>query len=164
MATKDFTTSVRPSRHGHRNTLMYGVWQTMRARCQNPATLYYANYGGRGIKVCERWNYYLNFLADMGERPHGMTLDRIDNDGDYSPDNCRWATRVEQMNNSRINRFITVNGERLTVAQAARKTGIAANVINRRLGLGWPEDVAATFPVLAGVALSRRGSGRKPPP
>lgn len=144
MATKQSTCI----RHGYSKTKAYGAWKTMRARCLNSATLYYFNYGGRGIKVCERWSDYRNFLADMGERPVGMTLDRIDNDGDYSPENCRWATRIEQMNNSRINRLITVNGVRLTVAQASRRTGIATTVIHRRLGLGWPEEMAATRAVM----------------
>lgn len=83
----------------------YSTWQGMRQRCNNKKTNNYQHYGGRGIKVCERWDSFANFLADMGERPSPRhTLDRIDNDGDYEPDNCKWSTRVEQISNRRMGR------------------------------------------------------------
>jgi hypothetical protein len=83
------------------NTLEYGVWQAMIHRCTNPRNPQFKDYGGRGITVCERWRKYVNFSRDMGPRPLGLTLDRINNDGNYEPGNCRWATRSEQQRNSR---------------------------------------------------------------
>ena len=90
--------------HGMSRTRTHNIWKGMRKRCNNKNSASYQNYGGRGIKICPRWNKFENFLADMGECPMGMSLDRINNGGNYEPKNCKWSTRVEQNNNRRPRR------------------------------------------------------------
>lgn len=92
---------VNNTRHGYNRTATYVVWSNMHARCSNPNRKEYKNYGGRGISVCERWNEFQNFLDDMGEKPPRLSIDRINNDGNYEPTNCRWATASQQRQNQR---------------------------------------------------------------
>lgn len=122
----------------------YGVWAGMRDRCRNPHSTNWHKYGGRGITVCERWDDFRNFLADMGPRPDGMTLDRINNDGNYEPGNCRWATPEVQAFNTRRNRFFTYNGVTRSLTQWADAYGIKFGTLWQRIEKGWPIDIALT--------------------
>jgi hypothetical protein len=126
-------------------TPTYRIWRDMKSRCSNPNRKDYRYYGGRGIKVCERWLEFSNFLADMGERPEGLTLERKDNNLGYSKENCRWATRAEQNLNSRNNRNITYAGKTLCIRQWALNLGIREATIRNRLDrLGWSIDRTLT--------------------
>jgi hypothetical protein len=119
----------------------------MLSRCDLPTTPGYKYYGGRGIKVCDRWRRYENFLSDMGARPPDTSLDRIDNDGNYEPSNCRWATRKQQRRNNRANHAITFNGETLTLAEWAEKAGMPRQRLRTRIVRdGWAIEKAITTP------------------
>lgn len=110
--------------HGASRTPEWRSWAAMRERVGNPKHEAHHRYGGRGIKICARWDVFLNFREDMGPRPAGTSLDRFpDKDGDYEPGNCRWATPREQQNNTASNRFVLHEGETLTIAELARKLG-----------------------------------------
>ncbi len=106
-------------------------------RCTNPRATYYRHYGGRGIGVCERWLSIEAFIEDMGERPLGTSLDRIDNDRAYEPSNCRWATPKVQANNRRNNRHLTSNGKTMTLSQWSDLIGLSKQAIRGRIALGW---------------------------
>lgn len=133
----------RSTKHGHgradNHTPTYSTWSAMRARCSNPRNRAWKYYGGRGIKVCERWDTFENFLADMGEKPPGLTIDRRDNNQNYEPGNCRWATQKEQGRNSRHNRVIRHNGETRCLSEWGEVTGIKRATIWGRMRRGWPD-------------------------
>lgn len=129
--------NVESATHGMANTITYNTWDSMKQRCLNEDSEGYRHYGGRGISVCDRWMTFQNFIDDMGERPSGKTIDRIDVNGNYEPGNCRWATPVEQGNNRRSNVFIEFNGLKLTATQWAEKIGIGSKTIMYRLKNGW---------------------------
>ena len=143
--------SARNTRHGHaadgRETPTYQAWAAMKKRCLNPDHRNYAGYGGRGIDVCQRWMEFENFLSDMGNRPDGMSLDRINNDAGYSPENCRWATAIDQNNNRRSNTLITFDDKTFTVSQWARELGMKKNALIERFRHGWSVERAFTTPV-----------------
>jgi len=123
---------------------VYRIWTSMMARCFNSGNSAYHDYGARGITVCERWLKFENFYADMGERPEGKTLDRIDNDKSYSPNNCRWASVKEQSRNKRSNVWISFNGKRQVMTDWARETGIPPATLKYRLDSGWSIEKALT--------------------
>lgn len=124
-------------RHGLSKTRLYWAWSKMIDRCKNKKLKQYDDYGGRGITVCERWLSFENFYADMGDRPSGMMLERVDNDGNYEPSNCRWATREEQNRNRRNNSYIEYQGKRIQVTECARILGISKSAFLMRVKRGW---------------------------
>lgn len=135
---------ARSFRHGMVGTPTYNSWAGMLQRCRDPSERF-AEWGGRGITVCDRWNDFNNFHQDMGARPPGMTLDRVEVDGNYEPGNCRWATRAEQNQNTRKNRFLTFRGETLCLRAWARRMGLHPTTLTQRLDLyGWPVEKALT--------------------
>jgi hypothetical protein len=134
--------------HGHSKakTRTYQAWASMKRRCLNPNVRDYNNYGGRGISICQRWmDSFEAFLNDMGEIPDGMSIDRIDNDANYEPANCRWATRKQQARNTRSNRIVTYNGESKCLVEWSEKTRIPYQILWGRLSKGWSVEDALTI-------------------
>lgn len=141
-----------------RKSATHVSWASMMSRCSNPKQESSKYYLGKGVKVCERWESFDNFLADMGERPAGTTLDRINSRGDYEPSNCRWATHVEQQNNRGNNRWLSLNGETKTLAQWSRHVGLKSHVISKRLARNWTlaDALGMSFEARTGLgALAR---------
>lgn len=128
--------------HGKTNTSTFIIWCGMKKRCLNKNDRNYKNYGGRGITMCERWLEFQNFLEDMGERPDGKSLDRIDNNGNYCKENCKWSTRKEQNNNSRHNTYFTKDGETLSLKEWSDKLNIPYSRIIYRIMNGWTYEQA----------------------
>ena len=131
--------------HGRCLDQIYKAWNQMKERCKNPNHTYYKYYGGKGIRVCARWELFENFIADMGERPTpDHTVERIDSTKDYCPENCKWATRLEQSQNLSSNRNITFQGKTMTLSAWSRETGIGMKTLQYRLDVGWPLEKALT--------------------
>lgn len=130
----------------------YHVWEALKQRTTKPNCKAYKNYGGRGIKIDPRWENFENFLLDMGVRPHGTSLDRIDNNGDYTPENCKWSTRIEQNSNKRDNFFIEYKGEKMTISELSRRTGVGISRLRHRIVVqGLTVDESLTRPVTMGA-------------
>lgn len=133
--------------HGEHGTLTYKRWKAMKERCYGKRSIGYKNYGGRGIAVCDRWRESFSaFLEDMGPVPDGWQLDRIDNDGNYEPSNCRWVPQLVNANNRRNNRLVEFDGKKMTIAAWARETGLSQEAIRQRLNANWPVERALTSP------------------
>lgn len=136
----------RSTTHGLSNTRTYKVWAGMRKRCRNPNDIAYYYYGGRGIKVCERWMKFENFLADMGEVPEGMSIERLDVNGDYCPENCVWLPNSEQRKNVRNNVHVVYEGEKMILSDFARKIGRRPSRISTWLKKGFTPEQMLTKP------------------
>lgn len=134
VSTRSQTNRVNATTHGKSADKIYFVWRNMIARCRNEGDNAYPSYGKRGIKVCDEWLDFGNFYSDMGDKPVGKTLDRIDNNGNYEPSNCRWATSIQQNNNKRnIKKY---KGK--SMAEWSRITGVKASTIRQRYFVyGW---------------------------
>jgi len=138
----------KPYKHGECSSLEYHSWSSMIERCCNEKHPQYSYYGGRGITICRRWREsFASFLSDMGKRPSPKhSIDRIDNNGNYCPENCRWATSKQQSRNRRSNILLSHNGIIATAAEWEEIMGINQNLICRRIKAGWPADKALTTP------------------
>jgi hypothetical protein len=124
---------------GVRRTVEYETWHSMKSRCYNKNNISYPNYGGRGITVCDRWkDNYKAFLHDMGRRPENTSLDRIDSNGPYSPENCRWASIFEQINNRSTTIMIDYKGKLMPLADAIRLSGLKSETVRSRRRNGFP--------------------------
>lgn len=130
---RDERTRKGSTTHGLTNHTLYHTWLGMRKRCNNKNNIGYPLYGGRGITVCKRWDDFELFLSDMGNKPFGTSLDRIDNNKGYNPKNCKWSTITEQQRNTSTNRMITYKGKTLCIAEWAEKLGIKYSVFYNRL-------------------------------
>lgn len=156
---------IRQTRHGLSGTKIQAIYHQMKQRCFNPNNAAFKYYGERGITVCDRWKNSIEFFVqDMGHPPQGMTLDRIDTNKSYSPENCRWATRAQQMSNRRCNRFIEFNGKRQTAMEWSKDTGIPHQTIYQRIDLGW--DIEKILDPnhqrdISGLALGGKANGER---
>jgi len=136
--------------HGMDGTSTYLIWAKMKHRCHA-----HPNYAGRGIRVCDRWLKFENFLADMGERPKGKSIDRINNNGDYEPANCRWATPTQQIRNRRNTTIILWKGERRVLGDLADEYQIPVKLVRDRLAVGWSIEKALTMKSQKSSALNQ---------
>lgn len=136
-------TALAKTTHGQCGTPTYKSWQSMVTRCLNPGNHKFKDYGARGISVCERWKVFEGFFADMGERPEGTTLGRIDNDGNYEPGNCAWQNPVDQGRNKRNTKTFLHQGILATVPEHCERLGLKASTVRSRIyTYGWPIEKA----------------------
>lgn len=150
---KKESVSLRSIKHNLSHSSIYCIWHGMMQRCNNHKINSYKNYGGRGIKVCDKWLTFEGFYEDMGDRPDGMSIDRIDNNGNYCKENCKWSTPKEQANNRSNNRMLTLNGKTKNLTEWSKELGIHLTTIITRLDARhWSVEKALTTKV-KGVVL-----------
>lgn len=147
-ACKSCAVSETNTRHGMSNTPTHRSWLAMLQRCDNPNTRDYSRYGGRGVTVCQEWRTFEVFLKDMGERPDGMTIDRIDVNGNYEPSNCRWASYKTQTNNRAVTRMVAANGQTLPLTEWSALIGIKPITLEKRIKAGWTDHDTINTPVM----------------
>lgn len=155
--------SIRSTKHGATKkgckSVEYITWVSMRGRCRNPNEQWFHVYGGKGVKICERWSGsegFINFLSDMGNRPSAQhSIERIDSNGDYEPSNCVWATKIQQSRNTSRNRLLTHSGETHCLAEWAEIRGIPRKTLAGRLRYGWTLGQALEFDIRNGVNVKR---------
>lgn len=145
----------RLKKHGHspdgKSSPTYRTWDHVVQRCTNPESDNYKHYGGRGITICDRWLVFENFLADMGDRPEGKSINRIRNNEGYEKNNCHWATQAEQMNNTRSTRIVQYQGKEYTLNQLSTDHGIKPKTLRRRIDhYGMTIEQAISLPVIVG--------------
>ena len=133
--------------HGASKSPAYRSWYSMMSRCYREDHQSFCRYGGRGISVCERWRNSANFIADMGQPKAGQQLDRIDNNGNYEPGNCRWVSREENCNNKSNTRLVSWMGEMVPLAALCRRLGIDYQIVKNRITRGWDETEAISRPI-----------------
>jgi hypothetical protein len=134
-------------RHGAYKNNAYSSWDCMKQRCLNPKNSNYSRYGGRGIKICDKWLSFEGFYSDMGDRSKGMSLDRIDVNGNYEPLNCRWATKKEQLRNKRNNNTVIFEGKKVTLSELCDIFSIRFDTLKARLIRGWSIEKAVKYPI-----------------
>lgn len=151
---KEEKLKINGLKHNMRHTRFYSIWANMKSRCTNQNSEAYKDYGQRGIKICDRWNEFNNFYKDMYssyqdalQYNENIMIDRIDNDGDYEPDNCRWASIIEQNNNKRNNRLYSYKGNTLTISEWSNNLNIPYQTLLNRFNSGWSVERALTLPV-----------------
>jgi len=142
-------TVERSYKHGYSNTRTYRIWTGMRQRCFNLKDTGYADYGKRGITICERWNDFTNFFEDMGLCPPGLSIERIDNNSGYSPENCKWAAKDEQMGNRRNSITLQLFGISGSIKQWAAALDIKTGIIVDRLRYGWSVEDTLCTPIIS---------------
>jgi hypothetical protein len=154
-------------RHGKSKSRVYAVWWGMLARCNSPSNPAYKNYGGRGIRVCERWHTFESFYADMGDPPQGLTLERRENAEGYSPSNCEWASRKDQSRNRRSLHLVTIGSETLPLSEWIERIGaVSYATAHQRITLGWAAEEAIRTPKVTkrkGIPRGQKIAGNSEP-